>query len=246
MTSVLITRPRGAAEPFASELEREGYEAAIEPLLSIIPLETPAPHIGNVDAVMITSRNALLTFDQRPQALSAFFDLPCFCIGPRTAEKARQFGFTHVHNGESDGTELARYIGNTLGKKSSSILHITGRHIDGKARHEIEALGYRANEWPVYEAVPIAAFSAATVGLLKMSKLDAITVFSPRTAEVFGRLLAHHRLETCCAGLAAICLSETVADVLKPFDWRHLVAAPKPTEDSVIACLKETCPVSKR
>jgi uroporphyrinogen-III synthase len=229
-------------EPLALELERLGYPSVIEPLLSIVPLAVPRPH-KSFDAVILTSGSALSSLEKRRGEIPDLFALPCFCVGPRTAEKARQYGFRHTQAAESDGAELARLAGSTLTGKKASILHIAGRNLDGKAQQGLEKLGHSVTVWPVYEAVPIAALTVTTRGLLEQRQIDAIVIFSPRTAEALVERLASHALEACCPRLAAICLSEAVADVLRCLSWRQLATASVPSEKAVLTRLQEICPV---
>ncbi|HUY68402.1 MAG TPA: uroporphyrinogen-III synthase [Alphaproteobacteria bacterium] len=239
MPSILITRPTEAAETLAAELQNLGYETVIEPLLAIKPLATPRPAI-TPQAIMITSGNALGALEKRRQEIGDLLALPCFCVGARTAEKARAFGFRKIAGAASDGDGLARRIGRAAG---DSMLHIRGADADGKAAALLEAAGWRVADWPVYAAHPAAVFTPGTHALLAGGKFDAVTVFSPRTARVLADLIEAATLGACCARLAAICLSEAVTTPLQPLPWRHLMAAAAPTEDAVIDCLQKSCPV---
>src|ERR1700720_2970342 len=116
MPSILITRPRATAEPLARELEHLGYTAVIEPLLNIVPLTTPRPPGPPFDTIIITSGNVLPALEKRRSEIADLFNTPCFCVGPRTAEKASAFGFRNVQSAESDGAELARFAAAKLGK----------------------------------------------------------------------------------------------------------------------------------
>jgi uroporphyrinogen-III synthase len=243
MPSVLITRPRETAEPLAAELERLGYRAVIEPLLSIKPLVALRPPGGLPDAVIITSGSALQALADRREQITDLLNLPCFCVGPRTAEKATAFGFQRVQNAEGGGAELARLTGPMLGKKHAIVFHLAGNDTDRKAQQELEKQGHRVVVWPVYEAIPVTVFTAEARELLERGQLAAVVVFSPRTAEVLAKLLADAALEACCASVAAICLSDAIAGVLKFLKWRQIAAASVPSEKAVIACLQEICPV---
>lgn len=244
MVTVLVTRPRTSSENFAQELKRHGYEGLIEPMLSIEALATPMPDIRGIQAMMITSGNALEALEAGGHTISELAGFPCFCVGPRTAEKARAAGFRDVHSAAGDGTELAQLIGGTLEGKGGPVLHISGQDIDSKAQDELARLGHKVVPWPVYIAEPSSNLAEPTIRLLEQRKLDAIVVFSVRTAQVLKALLAQNALEACCAGLTAIGLSETVAEALKPLPWRKLAVAARPTEEAVIECLKQTNPVS--
>ena len=244
MPSILITRPAAMAEALAATLEDIGYEAVCEPLLSISPLHAPQPEAGAIDAIAITSSNALLALKERQSSIAELLNAPCFCVGARTAESARKFGFCNVQSADSDGAGLAKLINRELGQKNASILHVAGRDVSSGLRKELEKQEYRIIDWPVYEAIPVSALTPATRNLLMMRKLNAVVVFSPRTARVLQELIVKHALEACCASVSAICLSEAVADGLRSLKWRRLIAAPQPSEEAVIACLKKACPVN--
>jgi uroporphyrinogen-III synthase len=243
MPRVLLTRPLASSEAMAGTLQKLGYEITVEPLLSVVPLPAPCPPIDAPDAVMITSGNALMALEGRSAEAADLLGAPCFCVGPGTADKASAFGFRDVQNSTGDGAELARFMDAALTKRPASVLHIAGRDADSRAREILEKSGHRVTSWIVYETLPAADFTAVTRTLLENQKLEAILLFSPRTAQVLANLLKKTALEACCTGLAAICLSDTVAKVLRPLGWRHLVAVPKPAEEAVIACLLDLCPV---
>src|ERR1700733_14260460 len=101
MPSVLITRPASMCEALAATLEELGYEAICEPLISISPLQAPQPQAGAIDAIAITSGNALLALKERQSGIAGLLDVPCFCVGARTAENARTFGFHNVQSADS-------------------------------------------------------------------------------------------------------------------------------------------------
>jgi len=239
MASVLITRPQATALPLAEKLRLLGYETAIEPLLDIAPLGAAKPETKDIDAVMVTSGNALDMVD--PAAIAGLARLPCFCVGPRTGQKARAMGFSNVQNSGQDGAALAALIGNLL-RQNGAILHIAGEDADSRARRELERQGRRVVVWEVYKAIPVMQLSAAAVKMIAEGKIGAILVFSPRTAETLAALMTRHALNACCVRLAAICLSEAVAAPLEPLGWHALVSAAAPTEDAMIACLQETVP----
>ncbi|MGE3623875.1 MAG: uroporphyrinogen-III synthase [Bdellovibrionales bacterium] len=239
--AVLITRPAAMAGTLASRLHALGYETVIEPLLSIVPTCAPRP-AGKVDAVMITSGNVFSVLEEH-SVPDGLLDLPCYCVGPRTATKARAFGFRDVRNSAGDGAELARFIDASFENRKAAILHIAGSHTETKVRLELEGRDHGMAVWPVYHALAADELSPALRILLENRCLAAVLVFSPRTAGILHSLLVSHGLEACCADLAAICLSSAAADPLRPLGWRFLAAAEKPAEDAAIACLQKLCPV---
>jgi len=245
MATVLLTRPQAASEPLAHALQECGYEGVIEPLLTIIPAPTPMPEIANIQALMITSANAIESLAQGGFDAAQLFDLPCYCVGERTAAKASQYGFRHVEFSTGDGVDLAQKMERALSDKSRPILHIAGQNVDVRGRNELERLGFTVATWEVYMAMPARELSGHTLRLLQERKIDAVLFFSARTAETFAKLMRHHMLQTCCERLIAIGLSEAVTQPLTQLPWRSLVAAPGPSEEAMIASLKESLPVTE-
>ncbi|MDP9127408.1 MAG: uroporphyrinogen-III synthase [Pseudomonadota bacterium] len=259
MAAILLTRPRASSLNFAKEIEAHGYEAVLEPLLTIVPHPAVMPDLSPMQAVMITSSNALEVLAARTNTSRELFTLPCFCVGPRTAREAKEAGFSDVRYATGDSADLAAYmlaqgrsaatggVGSGTAKgwgQGGEVLHISGQITDGKAQRILEQASLKVTRWPIYAADPVQRLSATTLVRLAEGTLDAVTVFSVRTGQVLKGLLAQHGLEACCEGLVAIGLSDAVADVLRPLPWRKLKAAAAPTENEVITCLKQTNPVS--
>jgi uroporphyrinogen-III synthase len=193
---------------------------------------------------MITSANALTALEAGGYEVESLLSIPCFCVGPRTAEKAALFGFRKTYNSDNDGTALAHLISQSLHNRKKAILHIAGRDTDNKAQDVLQKLGIPVIRWPIYEAIPALQLTPHTVQLVQQQKLDAVTVFSVRTAETLKALIQKHALEACCKDLIAIGLSEAVTNALAPLSWRKVVTAPTPTEDAILHCLTENLPVS--
>lgn len=244
MVSVLITRPQASAEFLAYELQLRGYAGIIEPLLSIVSTDMPQPDLSEIQALMITSANALTALEAGDYELDSLLSMPCFCVGPRTAEKASLFGFRKIYSSASDGTALAQLISQSLHNKKKAVLHITGRDTDSKAHDTLQSLGFAVQPWPIYQAVPTRQLSPHSVRLIQENKVGVVTVFSVRTAETLKAMLQKYKLEACCKELIAIGLSSAVTDTLSSLAWRKLITAPTPTEDAVLDCLTEALPLS--
>src|SRR5690606_20329328 len=82
---------------------------AIEPIPAAIP---------DFDALAFTSANGVREFAR----LSSRRDAPVFCVGARTAEEARNIGFTNVASADGDVEALGGLIEDQL-PKSSRLLH---------------------------------------------------------------------------------------------------------------------------
>ena len=113
-----------------------------------------------------------------------------------------------------------------------------------KAEEILREAGQKDSSVADGEAVPLTKLSYETIELLKNRKLDAVVIFSSRSAKTLNELLIKHKLEACCDALTAICLSDAVAANLTSKIWRSVRAAPQPNEEAVTTCLQAACPVN--
>ena len=238
MPTILLTRPLKASRRLADELRRLGCDGVIAPMLKIAPTLLPSP--TNVfGALMITSGNSLDVLDPNAAALYALLDLPCFCVGTRTAERAQDFGFRDVRDAAGDGAALAQRIRADLPQLDKPILHIGGRDIASAAEAELNAAGHVVIPWLVYAAEPASEIPSDVTRALRAQQLDAALFFSTRTAAVFRDLICRDGLEACCKSLIAVGISASVTDALASLPWRLLTASVAPTEESVLQRLQE-------
>jgi uroporphyrinogen-III synthase len=234
---ILLARPRASSERWAALLARHGFDCVIEPLLTITPTRAPRP-AGLYQAVMITSFNALDALSDLKETVIDLLALPCFCVGSTTGEAARNFGFTDIRAGNSDGAGLAQEIVAAITDKTRPILHIAGDIIDGKAQDILARNHIALTIWPVYQATAAEDFTPATRALFANGQIRAIPVFSPRSARVLVSIIEKEKLTQACHRMAAIALSPAVADMLQTLPWRQLRVAANPAEEDVIACLQ--------
>ncbi|HEU0118327.1 MAG TPA: uroporphyrinogen-III synthase [Alphaproteobacteria bacterium] len=239
MATILLTRPQTVSAQLAKDLQRQGYKTIIEPLLTIAPTNIPRP-ATDAQAVMITSSNTLAALEENNENVGDLLHRPCFTVGPRTKNRAEMFGFTNVQTTNGDSDDLAHFIASN---SKGPVLHIAGQDIDAKSHDALHNAAIEVSHWPVYTATPADTLSPHVISLIKKQEIDAVLLFSPRTAATLAKLISSNALEACCKSLIAIGLSEAVIDPLRPLNWRQLLAAPVPTEDAVITCLNAALPV---
>lgn len=241
---ILLTRPRASSERWAALLARHGFDSLIEPLLTIDPLPTPRPP-GFFQACFITSANALDALEELKPPVADLLSLPCFCIGASTAEAARLFGFANIRCGASDSAALAQLAAKTLTDKNHPLLHIAGDITDGKAADILAQNGFTLTAWTIYHARATEDFTPATRDAFRAGEIAALLVFSPRSARVLLSIIEKNGLARSCHGIAAIGLSQAVADVLKLLPWRRVRFAASPSEENVLASLQTEFPMTQ-
>ena len=219
---VAVTRAAPENARTASRLQERGHIPFLAPLLDIEARAFNASIVG-VQALLFTSSSGVHAFASHSHVRS----LPVMAVGDATAQAARQRGFAHVSSADGDVATLAALTTRTLDPGAGKLLHIAGTHVAGDLAGTLRREGFTVERRLAYEAV------AATAIPSDLSKpLDAVLFHSARTASIFVNLGAPHSDR-----LAALCLSEAVADAARKTAWKQLIVANAPREDALLAAL---------
>ncbi|MFQ6018608.1 MAG: uroporphyrinogen-III synthase, partial [Kiloniellaceae bacterium] len=220
------------ARPLAAALKARGHEALSAPMLTI----TPAPglkgplNLAGVQALLFTSANGLRAF----AGLSPERGLPAFTVGDASAAAARAAGFVRVEGAGGDVADLIRLVAARLDPGGGALYHAAGRKLAGDLKGALEARGFTLRRAVLYHAEPARRLSGALSAALAEGRLDAATFFSPRTAGTFVRLIGEAGLGRACARLAAVALSEAVAEQLRGLDWGEVQVAERPDQEALL------------
>lgn len=225
MTAVLILRPEPGASDSAARAHALGLETVTAPIFVVRPLAWDPPEPPSVDAVLLTSANALR---HGGEAIAAFTDLPCYCVGPATASAARAAGFGVVKIGPSDGdATVAMMVADGI----TRALHLSGRDHVGLAD---PAIGLERRL--VYAAEPVRALPHEAARALGRGAL--VLLHSPRSAAAFARLIDEAGIERGDIALAAI--STNAAEAAGP-GWRAKHEAAAPRDEALLELAAKLC-----
>ena len=232
MARILITRPQDDAAPLAKLLEEQGHTSLIAPLLEITDLDEPLDLTG-AQALLFTSANGVRA------AARATTDrhLPALCVGDATAREAKQQGFHHVTSADGDVSTLAALVKRQCNPADGILIHVAGTTIAGALAETLEASGFKVRRTVLYEARPLTTLPTSIADALRHGTLDAVMLFSPRTAMTFATLVTEAGLGDACAGIDMMCLSQAVANALENLPRRDTLVAPHPTQADLIALL---------
>lgn len=235
---VLITRPLADARRTADLLRDRGIDPVIEPLFSISTI--PAARVDTSDAqgFLITSANgarALANTLRRdhPEA----FALPAYCVGNASAATARELNFKQVLSADGDVTALAALVTRKTKPSNGVLIHATGTHVAGDLAGLLEAEGFQVRRQRLYETRQAVALSRETVDLVATKRIRAALFYSPRTAKIFVNLARKAKVPDACGNIVAYCLSQAVADELRPIRFARVRTAAEPTQESLLAVL---------
>lgn len=214
---IAITRAMPDAESTALLLRERGAEPIIAPLLHIIPCGYDT-NVDGAQALLFTSAAGVRAFPDARRVRA----MPVLCVGDATAHAATAAGFDDVRSADGDAAVLVQLAIATLDPAKGPLIHVRGTHVAGDLAGHLDAAGFRVERRIAYTAAQVAALPEAYAG-----PVDIVLFYSARAA------LAFESLGGKGARRAAACLSQGVADALKP-GWARVIVAARPREDALL------------
>ena len=230
---VLVTRPLDDAHETAALLHARGHEAVVAPLQGINYHDGQPLHLDGVQAILATSANGVRAFARRTSRR----DFPVFAVGSQTAQAARDAGFSDVRDADGNSAELSAAVRGWALPAAGALLHATGAEAEGALAQGLRDAGYAVRSEVLYDVPAVPELPAAARAALVYGSLDAVVLFSARSAKVFTACVAKAGLDAQCRRLVAVCISEAAAKPLSGLTFKEIRIAPRPNQTSVLECL---------
>lgn len=180
--TVLVTRSEPGAGETASRLVGLGYQAVVEPLLSVEPIEAVLPAF---DALAFTSANGVRRFIK----LSARRDVPVWCVGDRTAAEALSAGFEQVRSASGAVTDLIEAIRREL-PQGAELLHSGNEAAGDRLAGALRQAGGSAQFIATYRTREAVTAGPVLSPWLDTGRgVDCVLVHSPKAAGILARLI---------------------------------------------------------
>ncbi len=229
---ILVTRSEPGASETAARLAALGYDAVTEPVFAVESLPAALPAFN---ALALTSPNGVRAF----ASASPVRDVPVYAVGARTADIARQHGFTDVISADGDVVALTQLIRERL-SPADILLHAGNAHPSGDLSGDLRAAGLRAVHVALYQAVPTPrAGPALAAHLSGDTPLDAVLIHSPRGAAILAAHIDAIRHRTLQPSLPAlVSISAAARRPLESYAERHAVAR-TPDENALLEALRD-------
>ena len=226
---ILLTRPANVAEETAQTLQAAGHEVLLEPLLTVEALDVVLPNAKIYDGIILTSINAATALDLHWNTAR---HIPIFTTGIATEKAALKIGFTNTHSVEGSVVQLVDQLPEAMA--GSNLLYPCAE----TTAHNVEKLladrDINCTPWPVYRTVETSCFSNSARKALAAGTVDAVLLYSARTAACCARLIENEKL----LAPTAYCLSEQVAAALPDALRSNCKFPDQPTEKNLLALLR--------
>ena len=230
---ILITRPDSEAPALKRRLADMGHDAISCPMLVIKPHLDAAVDLDGAQAIAVTSAAAIRALGWLDQD----HGLPIYAVGSASAQAAQDMGFYVAHVGAGDVADLAKAVTAALDPVAGAIVHPRGATVAGDLAGTLTAAGFTVRGPVLYDAQHITELPASGRRALAAETLAAVLFFSAQTAQTFASVVNEADLTGSCNTLAAICLSQAVADAADALPWRTVRVAPDPNQDSLLTAL---------
>lgn len=235
---IIVTRPEPEASQLKNVLEAEGCEVVVEPLMAV-SFETAAEiETEDVQAVVATSRNGLRALAKRAELLD-LRSLPLFAVGRATAAEARRMRFEHIVVGPGTARDLVPVVAASLDPTAGIVLHLAGDVLAGDIAGELEQQGFRVDQPVVYRLVPARQLSPAVVQGLRAKAIDGVILMSPRTADIWVRLVVAAGLEDRVRPLTHYCLSAAIAARLRRLNNPPIAVPDSPSLEDMLDLIRD-------
>ena len=213
--TLLLTRAKEQAKEFALRVEQDtDYKCRIAPMQKMQDLPA-AIDFSDIDALVFTSKNGVESFVRR----WADRDLPAYCVGPATAELAKTKGFV-AHPAAGNAASLSDLVNEA---KPRHPLHVHGIH-------KASGLDITGQSIAIYEQIAMPLDKESKV-LLKAGKIDAVAIFSQRSARLMADAWQNNWPKT-----RFFCISDAAAAPLENIG--ETIVCQTPDAAAMVAILK--------
>jgi len=219
---IWITRTAPAAFKSAELWAKEGYVAAVAPILEVSkPRELPELPVRD-GVVVFTSGNAARAFAN----MTLLRHWPVVTPGYQTLRISHDLGFRTVISANGTSEDVTKLILDTY-TTARPIFHCAGNHVRGTIVEDLKAQGYRARRDLYYLSAPVAKMPKVNI-----PQIDVVGVYSSLAAKTLAGFAPDLKHATI------ICLSQAVADALGDLPCKERRIAAEPNELSLIDTLK--------
>jgi uroporphyrinogen-III synthase len=191
--------------------------------------------LEGVQAILATSANGVRALARRTSER----DVAVFTVGPQTLEAAREAGFMTVDQAGGNASALAQVVQASLRPDHGVLLVATGRERPDEIEIKLATAGFTLRVEELYEASDIPQLSPEAARALANDEVDAVMLFSPRSARLFASQIQSAKLERNCACVLALCISEAAAAALSLLHFAGCRIAARPDRDAMLQLLDE-------
>jgi uroporphyrinogen III methyltransferase/synthase len=246
---IVITRSAAQSEALARELSARGAIPVVLPLVAFAdpedfaPLDAAMAEIERFDWMIFTSAQAVRAVINRGEELKRSLirsgsKLRIACVGPVSAEAARQAGFAVEYIAETHtGAALAEELGSRL--QGMKIFLPRSDRANPDLPPALKRYGAQVTEVIAYRTLRPAGADQKNLGQIAEGAADAVLFFSPSAVQHFAELFGNEQLRALQDKMAITAVGPVTANALRGAGVRRIVLAGHTTAAAVLEVLEE-------
>lgn len=234
---ILLTRPASDALRSAERFAALGHQVVLSPVIEMCASGAAWPS-GTLEGMIATSAAAfdLSQFAPEWPSPEARRLLRIFAVGNKTAEAARQRGFSGRLIVETNAKDLTETILRTV-PPPARLLYLAGHDRKADLEARCKSAGLTLTVVEIYEARAADALSDEALQALSRREIDAVLHYSRRSAEIFLTLAAAGRIDF--KTLRHMAISQDTAAPLYSKGCPFVSIALEPNEKALSALLPD-------
>lgn len=190
MAKILLTRPKKLSQEIAKTLH---HQTIIQPLFSVHKINLPKENFQNLQAVLITSQNAVFALEK----LSIKKDILILAVGEKTALALRKLGYQNVICANNSALSLLNLAIQKLSKNNGLVLYLSGSIITLDLAEKLHEQGFEAKKIVVYKTKETEDFSKKTIDEMSNGNISEVWIYSKNSEKIFYKLARKHNLLEC-------------------------------------------------
>ena len=246
---IVITRSAAQCEVLARELSARGAIPVMLPLVSFAEpedfasLDAAIKGIDQFDWMVLTSAQAVRTLVKRCAELKrgliqAGSKLRVACVGPVTAEAARQAGYpvefvAETHTGAGLAEELEKRL------RGAKVFLPRSDRANPDLPPALKRHGAQVTEVIAYRTLRPTNVGQRDLGQIAEGAADAVLFFSPSAVQHFVELFGGEQLRALQDKLVITAVGPVTANSLRQAGVQRIVVAGDTTAGAVVATLEE-------
>ncbi len=231
---ILVTRPWEEGQKFVGELRAAGMDALHAPLFTLTPVPVKPDHLPENVMLIFTSAAAVRFMPDTINQAKAI------CVGDVTAAAARMAGFDVMAIPGGSAHDILNYcLQHYTPESAPYFYHIRGNDAALALDEAFINAGFKAGRLIVYRADPALSLVPDALEAIRHKAVDAVTIFSARTADEFMKLMQQENLQDCLSNKPFFCISNAVAQSVRLRGAHNVIVAARPTGESMIEALRD-------
>ena len=200
-SKILLTRPTKPSQKIAKILAKKNLSSLTQPLFSVIKIKNLLPINRPLQAVLITSSNAIFALKK----LDVKKYILILAVGEKTADKIKKIGYKNVIFANNSAASLLELAKEKLSKNNGSVIYLSGEIITLDLAKKLCKQGFEAEKLVVYKAKEVENFLPETVDELRSGNISEVWIYSKNSEKIFYKLAKQHNLLECLVAIKISC-----------------------------------------